>query len=62
MLEADIEENGGVSSYHSDTEDDTSVYALLPHHYSNNEIRLHNGQHAALGQILIYLSDVLCGV
>jgi hypothetical protein len=26
------------------------VYALPPHHYSNNEIRLHNGQHVALGQ------------
>jgi len=49
MLEADIEENGGGSSYYPNTED-ASVYALPPHHYSNNEIRLHNGQHVALGQ------------
>jgi hypothetical protein len=26
------------------------VYALPPHHISNNEIRLHNGQHVALGK------------
>jgi hypothetical protein len=51
MLEADIEENGGGSSFHSDTEDDAYVYTMSPYHYSNNEIRLHNGQHVALGQI-----------
>ena len=49
MLKADIEENGGNSSYDVDTED-SSVYALPPHHYSNNEFRLHNGQHVALGK------------
>jgi hypothetical protein len=49
MLKADIEEIGGGSSYDSGTQD-SSVYALPPHHYSNNEIRLHNGQHVALGK------------
>lgn len=49
MLKADIEENGGNSSYDLDAQD-ASVYALPPHHYSNNEFRLHNGQHVALGK------------
>jgi hypothetical protein len=26
------------------------VYALPPHHYSINELRLHSGQHVALGK------------
>ncbi|GFG36684.1 hypothetical protein Cfor_09412, partial [Coptotermes formosanus] len=51
MLKADIEEIGGGSSYDSGTQD-SSVYALPPHHYSNNEIRLHNGQHVALEMIV----------
>ena len=49
MLKEDIEENGGNSSYDLDAQD-ASVYALPPHHYSNNEFRLHNGQHVALGK------------
>ena len=49
MLKADIEENGGNSSYDLDAQD-ASVYALPPHHYSKNEFRLHNGQHVALGK------------
>lgn len=49
MLKEDIEENGGNSSYDLDAQGG-SVYALPPHHYSsNNEFRLHNGQHVALG-------------
>ena len=47
MLQADIEENGGSPYYHD--ADDSSVYALPPRHYNNNEIRLHKGQHVALG-------------
>jgi len=49
MLKDDIEENGGNSSYDLDAQD-ASVYALPPHHYSNNEFRLLNGQHVALGK------------
>lgn len=49
MLKEDIEENGGDSSYDLDAQD-SSVYALPPRHYSNNEFRLHNGQHVALGK------------
>jgi hypothetical protein len=49
MLKADIEENSGGSSYDPGVQD-ASVYALSPHHYSNNEIRLHNGQHVELGK------------
>ena len=49
MLKEDIEENSGNSSYDLDAQD-ASVYALPPHHYSNNEFRLHNGQHVALGK------------
>jgi hypothetical protein len=49
MLKADIEENDGGSAYDPDIAD-SPVYALPPHHISNNEIRLHNGQHVALGK------------
>ncbi|PSN34862.1 hypothetical protein C0J52_18213 [Blattella germanica] len=55
-LEADIEENGG-GPYHLDSED-ASVYAMPPHHYSNNEIRLHRGQHVALVMIIALYTTI----
>lgn len=62
MLKEDIEENGGNSSYDLDAQD-PSAYVLSPHHYSNNEFRLHNGQHVALEMVIaLYTAIVMVTV